>query len=38
MPKEAIRLGAAEHVLPPKQIADAIRSLTFGSPADKRKR
>jgi len=27
MPMEAIRLGAAEHVLPPKKISEAIRSL-----------
>jgi two-component system chemotaxis response regulator CheB len=28
MPGEAIRLGAAEYVLPPEQIAGAMRSLT----------
>ena len=38
MPKEAIRLGAAEHVLPPKKIAEAILSLTRRSPADNRRR
>lgn len=27
MPQEAIRLGAAEHVMPPSGIAEAIRSL-----------
>jgi two-component system, chemotaxis family, protein-glutamate methylesterase/glutaminase len=30
MPMEAIRLGAAEHVLPPKRIAEAIRTLMNG--------
>jgi two-component system chemotaxis response regulator CheB len=30
MPMEAIRLGAAEHVLPPKKISEAIRSLVGG--------
>ena len=38
MPKEAIRLGAAEHVLPPMKIAEAIRSSTLGLSADKRRR
>jgi len=33
MPMEAIRLGAAEHVLPPKRIAEAIRSLATGDGA-----
>jgi hypothetical protein len=27
MPGEAVRLGAAERVLPPQRIADLIRSL-----------
>lgn len=31
MPMEAIRLGAAEHVLPPKRIAEAIHSLVDGA-------
>lgn len=29
MPMEAIRLGAAEHVLPPKRIAEEVRSLVL---------
>jgi two-component system chemotaxis response regulator CheB len=36
MPMEAIRLGAAEHVLPPKRIAETIRTLVEGRvPADR---
>jgi len=30
MPMEAIRLGAAEHVLPPRRISQAIKSLVAG--------
>jgi two-component system chemotaxis response regulator CheB len=38
MPMEAIRLGAAEHVLPPKRISEVIRALMAGSAAaEKRK-
>jgi len=37
MPKEAIRLGAAEYVLPPKRISEAIATLLDGRlPADSR--
>jgi two-component system chemotaxis response regulator CheB len=32
MPGEAVRLGAAEHVLPPEEIAEIIRSRTGGDP------
>lgn len=38
MPGEAIRLGAAEHVLPPKEIAAIIRSTTARPTADNRSR
>ena len=38
MPMEAIRLGAAEHVLPPTKIAEALRSLVLeGRNADRRR-
>jgi two-component system chemotaxis response regulator CheB len=38
MPMEAIRLGAAEHVLPPRRIAEAILTLVKGGDAaDRRK-
>lgn len=33
MPGEAIRLGAATHVLPPEKIADLLIELTLGPPA-----
>ena len=36
MPMEAVRLGAAEKVLPPGRIARTIRSLTRASPAPDR--
>jgi len=37
MPMEAIRLGAAEYVLPPKRISEAITTLLDGRvPADTR--
>jgi two-component system chemotaxis response regulator CheB len=36
MPGEAIRLGAAEHVLPPTRIAEELRALALGrGPADR---
>lgn len=34
MPMEAIRLGAAEHVLPPRRISQAIKSLVAGLPVE----
>jgi chemotaxis response regulator CheB len=33
MPGEAIRLGAATHVLPPEKIADLLTELASGTPA-----
>lgn len=38
MPREAIMIGAAAHVLPPKGIADAILSTVTAAPVDNTRR